>query len=161
MKKRQLKKRVTQKGVSPLVATVLLIGFVIAVIVLVMLWGKNYIEERALKEGKLSEKKLECESIEVTVVNAYQQGGNAVVVVKNLKDKPIDKFIFRVIGEEAEPQESFEKLNSLEIKEYRLQFTEDIVGRITQLQVIPNLKVAPGVFVPCSSKVVKAKLLRT
>jgi len=40
------KKKFKKKGVSPLVATILLVGFTVALIALIAIWGKRYVEEK-------------------------------------------------------------------------------------------------------------------
>tara|TARA_Y100000310_G_scaffold327446_1_gene393840 strand:- start:20107 stop:20577 length:471 start_codon:yes stop_codon:yes gene_type:complete len=49
-----------KKGVSPLIATVLLVGFVIIIAVLIWLWYGNVIEERAEKEGAKISGEFSC-----------------------------------------------------------------------------------------------------
>ncbi|MBI2663433.1 hypothetical protein HYX15_02780 [Candidatus Woesearchaeota archaeon] len=153
MKKRYfMNVKKNKKAVSSFVATVLLVAFVVALVLLVMLWGRTYILERAAKEGALSEKQLECENLDITVVNAFQQGDNTLVTIKNQKDVLINKFTFRLTGQETDVKESFEALSGLEIKQYTLQLTSDEVKGLDKIDVIPWLKVAPGYFVPCSKK---------
>ena len=52
----QNKTKMKKKGISPLIATILLIGLVVSLVVLTTLWGKQYILEKTNKEGKISEK---------------------------------------------------------------------------------------------------------
>jgi len=141
-----------KKGISPQIATVLLIAFVIAIVVLIILWGKHYIEERAAKQGKLAEKQLECERVQITIVKATRTGGTLSIGIKNLKDIPIGKFTFRIEGEKTEVIESKEKLNGLEVREYQVEFTEDVIKSVDKVDIIPWLKVATGYYVPCSNK---------
>mgnify|MGYP003943950683 CR=1 FL=1 len=65
--KRRAKKR--GKGVSPLIATILLVGFTVSIVALTILWSRGYIEERAEKEEKLSSTKLACEQLKFTVTD--------------------------------------------------------------------------------------------
>jgi len=137
---------------NPSIATVLLIAFAIAIVLLIVLWGKHYIEERAAKQGKLAEKILKCESVQITIVKATRIGGTLFIGIKNLKDLSIGKFTFRIQGEKTGAVESKEKLNGLEIKEYQVEFTEDVIKTVDKVDVIPWLKVATGYYVPCSNK---------
>lgn len=146
-----------KKGQSQQIATVLLVAFVIAILVVVFLWGRNYIQERAEKEGKLAEKQLECESLDIEVVNAYQQGSDVILTLKNTKEREVGKFIFRVIGDETEVVESFDKLESLSIKQYQLEFSE-AVGTPSRINIIPWLKIVRGYYVPCSKKNIEVKI---
>ncbi len=153
---------VKKKGISPLVATVLLIGFVIAIALLVFLWGKGYIEELAEKRGLLAEKQQQCNSIEITAVKAEYttnvgEGVREIgVVLKNKREVTINKFVFRVTGEEnGEAFESYNSLKGLEVKPYLVSFPETGVKSI---DVIPNLQVVPGHYVPCSQQSIKVKV---
>ena len=147
-----------KKGISPQIATVLLVAFVIALLVTVFLWGRNYIQERAEKEGKLAEKQLECENIGFEVVNAYQQGNNIVITLKNEKEREIGKFTFRIIGDEVEVVESYDKLDSLTIRQYLLEFRGDIVIIPKSVSIIPWLSIARGYYVPCSKKSIDVRI---
>jgi len=50
-----------RKGISPLIATVLLIGFAIALGALVMNWGKSYVEEQITATDERYRADQECE----------------------------------------------------------------------------------------------------
>jgi len=149
---------VNKKGITPQIATILLVALVIAILVIVFLWGKRYIEERALKQGKLSEKQLECEQVAITIVSASEIGaGEAKVVLKNLKNKRVDRFVFRANGDVGEAQTIKEVLDGLAVKEYTITFSEK-VGDLKTIEVFPELKVVPRVYVPCSNKMVRANI---
>ncbi|MFH1210470.1 MAG: archaellin/type IV pilin N-terminal domain-containing protein [archaeon] len=151
-----------KRGISPLIATVLLIGFVIALILIVVLWGKNYIEELAAKRGALAQKQQECQIIDVTVKSISQPTGNQItIIVENLKDKPIDKFVFRGLteGDESDVVENFERLAGLEIKSYDITFGMGFgTGGIKKIDIIPELKAGKNKYVPCSDKHVTVKV---
>ncbi|MDD5178622.1 MAG: hypothetical protein PHT54_05090 [Candidatus Nanoarchaeia archaeon] len=143
-----------KKGISPLIATILLIGLVIVVLLIAFVWAKNYVEERAAKEGVLAEKKLECENIGFTVTGAQDSGSSVRLVLKNLKDKDIEKFTFRMEGKKTGLEQNYETLEGLEIKPYQVEYDSSSVSDINKVGVIPWLKVVPGYYVPCSGKVV-------
>lgn len=153
-------KKIGKKGISPMIATILLIGFVIAIILLVLLWGKNYIEELAEKRGLLAEKQQECTKIDLEVPKACWRGTTAEVVIKNKANVPIHKFVFRAVGAVGEPVEKYGtqwKLGGLETKSYDLEFSSD-VGVISNIDIIPHLRVALGHYVPCSKQTVRVRL---
>ena len=151
------KLRLNKKGISEQIATVLLIGFVIALLAFVILWGKNYIQEKAEKQGKLAEKQLECENIQFEVVNSYKQSDEIVVTLKNAKSKAIEKFTFRV-GTQGFASNSFDRLDSLSIRQYVVKPAENIEN-IDSIDIIPWLRVAKGYYVPCSAKHIEAFVL--
>lgn len=147
-----------KRGESQQIATILLVAFVITMLIIVFLWGRNYIQEKIEKEGKLAEKQLECESIEFEVVNAYYQGSRIISTLKNEKERGIDKFTFRIIGNEVEAIESYSKLDNLTIKQYELRFQEEKIGIPAGINIIPWLKVARGYYIPCSKKNIEVKI---
>ena len=63
----------TRKGISPLIATVLLIGFTVALAAVLMTWGLDYIRDTTEKVGSQTEQYLQCSSsdfaFEITKVN--------------------------------------------------------------------------------------------
>jgi hypothetical protein len=148
-----------KKSISPLVATILLIGLVIAIALLVILWGRGYIEELAQKRGLLAEKQQQCNNVEITAVKAECTGGNCTIVLKNKRETKVNKFIFRITGQETgEAFESSKSLNSLEVKQYDFQFPEDAIKNAKSIDVIPHLQVVPGHYVPCSQQSIKVKV---
>ena len=151
----------SRQGISPLIATVLLIGLTVTVALTVILWGRSYIQERAAKEGALSEKQLTCKMISFTATQSYQQSGEVHLVLKNKEDISIDKFTFRIEGSAAEPKERYDTLPSLATKEYILSFTEDELQNIDQVFIVPWLRVASGVYVPCSDQHLTVNILST
>ncbi|MEM4245399.1 MAG: archaellin/type IV pilin N-terminal domain-containing protein [Candidatus Nanoarchaeia archaeon] len=149
--------RIPKRGISPLIATVLLIGFVIALLLLIMLWGKNYIEELAAKRGALAQKQQECQLVGITVKSLSFQDTTATLVIENTKDKQIDKFIFRSMkenGDSIEVMESFNKLGGLEVNQYEVPFTKSGAEKV---DVIPSLKAGKNKYVPCSEQHVTVK----
>ncbi len=61
-------KKLNKKGISPLIATVLLIGLVIAIIATIMLWSRSIIKEEIEKRAQIATGKLAClTEIEIAV----------------------------------------------------------------------------------------------
>lgn len=148
-----------RRAVSHQVATILLVGFTVALAIIAFLWMRNYLEERAAKEGKLSEKQLECGNLQIEVTNTYQKGSYAFITIKNLKDSDIGKFTFRLIGtKRVEPREDLTRLKGFEIAEYSVLFDQSGGNSIEKIDTIPWIKVARDVYVPCSSKVVSSRV---
>lgn len=156
-------KKIGKKGISPMIATVLLIGFVISIILLVLLWGKGYIEELAEKRGILAEKQQECTNIQLEVPKACWSGHNITeIVIRNKANIPIHKFVFRAVGAKGEPVEVTGGLGGLETKSYTDDEFPDLgtfdVDPITNVDIIPHLKVALGHYVPCSKQMIRVRL---
>lgn len=105
------KKRVpmNKRGVSPLVATLILIMFSIALGALVMNWGKAYIEERAEFVTGAKASPLSCDNIELDVikvggvtqacVNAAK--GTLRLDLENGVGSAIDNIQLRIVGSQS------------------------------------------------------------
>lgn len=141
-----------KRGMSQTVANILLVGLVIALLVLVFLWGKHYMQEKAAKEGKLSESKLKCQNIDFRVNNAYQKASEAYITIENKGNFRVSRFTFRLYREDIGPKESLEKLGEFEIRQYVIPFAEDELKKLDKIEVIPWVQVIRGYSIPCSEK---------
>lgn len=140
-----------KRGISPLVATVLLVGFVVAVALIVFLWGRNFLQEKAEKEGALGQAQIECNSVEIEIKDI----GAAENSVVNVGSTTIDGFIIRRGGTGANVVIE-KKIDPLVVsantadKNYDLDSGDEITPAI-----LPAGAGAP--LVPCTSK---AKTIR-
>lgn len=156
-----------KKGISPLLATVLLIGFTVALVGLLILWGRSYVEERAAKEDALAQAKLQCQNLKFSVVDTDATGypNRIEVVIKNEGNKKIDGFMFRVVGDtgSAPAFEHTKAVSGLDQETYIIATSskEAEIGDISDgiISVLPRIKVASGVYVPCSDKEKEARIL--
>jgi len=86
-----------KRGISPLIATVLLIGFTIVIAALVMIWGSNLVKERAEKIGAKSEAQISCAAkIEIDLKQAECSNSKIKVAVENKGTDSIDGFRARI-----------------------------------------------------------------
>ena len=90
-----------KRGISPLIASVLLVAFVILIGSIVIFWGRSFIKERAQKEGELAEKQLKCENVEIEIKNAKKIERN--IEIENKGNTAIDGFILRVVSGGTSP----------------------------------------------------------
>jgi len=95
----------SKKGISPLIATVLLIGFTIVLAALVMRWGTQLFEGTAETQECLSLARIDCTGLEFSLSATTWEGdgsdGEAApnspcinLTVRNNGAKAIDRFIF-------------------------------------------------------------------
>lgn len=155
------KKILSKKGMDEKIATILLVGFVIVLLLIAFLWVKSFVKSRASKEIQLSEKQFECKDIAITVTDVTKaEAENALwITVENKKDVKIEKITFRLVGDEqAKIIDSYDALNSIEIKKYELDIN-NIGFTIANVDIIPWIKVARNNFVPCSQQHVLATVL--
>lgn len=80
------------KGVSPLIATVILIGFVVIIIAIIILWGKDYLQEKAEKSSALEEAARDCLSVDISVETITGKDG---FLIYNDGNIPFDGLIIR------------------------------------------------------------------
>ena len=57
-----------KRGISPLIATVLLIAFAVALGAVVMNWGKNYVQDTAISAQKSGQAKQKCTSTNIEFI---------------------------------------------------------------------------------------------
>jgi len=82
-----------RKGISPLIATVLLIAFAVSIGTMIMNWGKD-----AVAVGDCSETKLEVQIINDKPLFCYDTLNNKVnVMIKNVGSTDVDRLKMRVI----------------------------------------------------------------
>jgi len=144
-----------KKGVSPLIATVLLIGFTVAIGVMVYLWYGNIVKEQAEKQSALSEIRSDCSTgVSISVSDACLSGNDILkVTVKNEKDLLIHGIRVRLNGGISELKTEKESLNGLEEKQISVRYSNE-VGAINNIEVMP-LIVRQGVAGTCSEQLVK------
>ncbi len=80
----------SKRGVSPFVATILLVGFVIVIIIVIWLWSRNIYVEQAQKEGALAQEQIKCNDVKIEV---ERRGGT--IEVRNIGTLPIRGFKLR------------------------------------------------------------------
>ena len=81
-----------KKGLSPLIATVLLIGITISLASLVMVWGQALFKQTTEDTGKSAQAEINCISkVQVDILNASCVGGSAPMnlVVDNKNEEPV------------------------------------------------------------------------
>lgn len=153
-------KKFRKKGISPLIATTMLVGFTVAVVAMVVVWSRGYIEERAAKEEVLANTKLKCENVKFTVEEACQTGDTLDINVKNLASQQIDSWILRIKGDAVEATEQGVAIKGLETKEINLgpnDYDAAAVGIIQTVEVIPAIKAGKGKYVPCTGQMLEVR----
>ncbi len=140
-----------KKGISPLIASVLLIGFVVAVGSTVIFWGRGFIKEKAAKEGALAQKQLECENVlwDVKDVERTRSGGK--IKIENKGNKQIDGFIMRVVEGGTGAEKINQKVEAL--KQDSVSYPFSLASK-AKIDVIPALRPdgSGAPLVPCSGK---------
>lgn len=96
-----------RKGVSPIIATTVLIGFTIAVTSIVLLFGGDILEDVQKKQGINLEKTLQCDSMSFKVMGM----SNGKIQISNDGNEDIHAFLIRYIGKDAESIDSHHRVS--------------------------------------------------
>lgn len=142
-----------RRGVSPLIATVLLIAFAVALGAVVMNWGKSYVEDQAEHAGSKSTNEIKCEiDIDLGVKEirgepkiCYNNGSNASVVVmlENRGSEEIAGVRMTLIGDNEEVWST--DLNDSEIpaggiKRFVQNYSWSSIGDIDVVEFTPKIQ---------------------
>ncbi|MFP4112390.1 MAG: archaellin/type IV pilin N-terminal domain-containing protein [Candidatus Woesearchaeota archaeon] len=142
----------SKKGISPLIATVLLIAFAVALGAVVMNWGRTYVEDTAANAEKSSQIKIDC-SLGVKI-NVHDIGGDPqicydedeeefVVYLNNKGSKGLEGIKTTIIG--AENVVNYDQNVSLgvsNVKKFTFSYDTSDNGDIMQVVFTPKINVA-------------------
>jgi len=142
-----------KKGISPLIATVLLIGFVIAIAVLVWIFWGNIIKQQAEKTGAQTLGEFDCASkVEFRIQSVCSGTDTLVFNLQNTGSTTIDKFTVRLKGTNT----ILEELNIAVVEGAAQQITlsyDTSVGTLEEIIIFPVI-IREGAPTTCTEKVV-------
>lgn len=159
----------SKKGVSPLIATVLLIAFAVALGAVVMNWGRGYVEDTANVARERSDTEVKCASdvnLDIVDIDSTPQmcyntsdpgAGNTTVyfIVENKKNTNVEKIEARLIGSSTRVPLTIDltrnsNLTTNQAKLLNFTFTTADKGVPVQVRLTPFIKVG-GQEVACPS----------
>lgn len=155
-----------KRGVQPLIATVLLIGFVLAIIVFIVIWSKGLVREAIDKSANLASGQLTCTtSIDIEVKSAECQSSNQgkiVVDAKNLINQDVPNLRGKVSSDSGTSLSFSGKVLKKFSRDKAILFTYDAleVGTPEFIEVIPMANSDAG-LVTCDDQAVKVKIGNT
>lgn len=155
-----------KKGISPLIATVLVIGFTIVLAAMVMKWGGDLFKTTQEQTAVSSELKIAC-STELTelTIKSFSDG---VIVLDNKNERDIQELVFRLYDESGvltatkatdgtgdsavtsnsprtDPKDPV--LSSFLV----VTFT---VGEASKIEILPKIKLQNGEVKTCSTSII-------
>ena len=143
-----------KKGISPLIATVLIIGFTIALALVIFAWGRTFTETLTKETGEKAEQQLSCSDlVSFEVKKACYKGSDVEFTLENSGDITLDKVTLRISGE----KEAQVDIKELEIglvplgrKTYTAQFDQQSVGSVvTKIELLRPIFTDGGEEVVC------------
>ncbi|MEK6952660.1 MAG: hypothetical protein AABX29_06630 [Nanoarchaeota archaeon] len=156
--------KIKKKGITPLIATLLLLLFVLIIMTVVFLWTRGVQKQVVEKNAELSKKQVECGAVQIEVT------GGDVINIANKGNIKINLIIRELFGSNVRKSEIYDVIepgSSYSLVKSDQECTENdttgVGGRLckqtTQVEIIPALRPegrgAP--LVPCSgaSKTIK------
>ena len=151
----------TKKGVSPLIATILLIAFAVALGSVVMNWGLS------LDLGKSTDK---CRNVEIKIRNidiaevcfgGFGKNGYINFIIDNTGATDINGLAIWIIGDKGTRlfdlgNISIKKNSLLDKKDKEVAYDFSVFGNIKQVQFIPKIKVEQSTEI-CPKNAIKAE----
>ena len=93
-------RHVSKKGISPLIATVLIIGFTVALAAIIINWGTGFVRQTQVTTEQSANLQITCaQDVIFAISDACISGTDLVITVSNDGTQDIDEFIARVSNE--------------------------------------------------------------
>ncbi|MDO8628398.1 MAG: hypothetical protein Q7R56_01430 [Nanoarchaeota archaeon] len=147
---------VNKKGISPLIATVLLIGFTIALAVIVTNWGLNYVKGTTERTSQQTEHALSCINnldFEITDISCEDN----TITIDNKGANAIEALTLRVhAGKDVTPA-TVEGMPAFGVKTYDGIDSNFTLTGSTQIDAIATIKDNEGNNIVCSQVVKERK----
>lgn len=135
-----------KKGVSPLIATVLLVGMVIAAAGIILLFSKNITREITEKSGAQAQLALDCaKNIKINVLGVR---GDAFEV-ENTGNMRIDRFLLRL-----KQDDNIMPIHAPTSVDPGDATLVSFAGQpqFEEASIVPMINVGGNVYVPCSKR---------
>ncbi len=147
-----------KKGLSPLIATVLLIGITISLATLVMVWGQALFKQTTEDTGEFAQGEITCTSrVQVDIISTPCVGvsGTINAVVDNKNEEPISGLIVRLYGDNNQVQTINMPL-STPLDAFNTQVIGadpgGVTGGIYKIEVIPQITLDNGKLKTCGQR---------
>lgn len=155
-----------KRAVSPLIATVLLIAFAVALGAVVMNWGSKYVDQTARDAGQKSSTDIKCvsePSLEIYEINknpklCFNNKTNVIdFVVQNTGSIKVEGIQLNILGNKTQ---KFVEINSSvnigRFQKFNITYDKTTYGEVDSIEFQPKIKVG-GKDILC----VKSSLVKT
>lgn len=154
-------KKTKKRGISPLIATVLLIGFTIALASIIFSWISSFTEERAGKTAEIVKSEVSCAtSIEIGVEKACIDSTGIHFTLENRKNNDIGGFVIRLestINPNVDVIEVDQMLGALEVT--NVDIAPQNLGAPESALIVPELNI-DGKVALCQEKAIEVFITR-
>lgn len=132
--------KIKKKGVSPIVATILLISIVVILALIIFLWARSFVGEKAQKFNSAIDYSCGGEDGVKMEAGFYTQGQTYSLDVKNNGNVPIYGFVVKEFGKGTVISKDISNSGTLNLGEsMTIQLDNIDVQNINELLVIPIL----------------------
>ena len=132
-----------KRGISPLIGTVLLIGFTIVLAALVFRWGGNFFQQQTGETSEEVEQVMTLTGVEIKVLDARSTNPSSgceglQLLIENEVNVPIDSFTIRVTTDQETTTGEIQE-NLPEYYSKWLNVNIDCTGKIEKIEVYPKV----------------------
>lgn len=141
-----------KKGISPLIATVLILGFTVALASVIMTWGTGFVKKMQETTEETAQKQMTCSTdVMLNIRNAQILGNKLRLLIENSGSRNIDKFHVRVYGSGgADITETTTGLDAYGIQSFEVTFDPSKTASIEKIETFPSISFG-GETVVCSN----------
>jgi len=158
-----------KKAISPLIATVLIIGFTIVLAAVVIQWGGQLVAKIQGQTDITSDVSLKCSGLSNLAYSGSVTKDTTIInaVIDNKNDQDIEGFIFRIYKSDSSIETKDTRtvpgigtlLAAFSVGPYAVPYTAPTgTVTLTQLGAIPIVKASDNNLYPCTNTEVKATI---
>ena len=152
--------KLSKKGVSPLISTVLLIAFAVALGAIVMNWGSVYVKGQTTNTETSSDRDITCSmdvALEIIQIDnvykiCYNNASDQVeFIIQNKGRKKIESILVNLVGNISVPNSQMinQTLEVGYVAKMNVSYDDAVHGVLKKAMYIPKVSVG-GVTVTCS-----------
>ena len=132
-----------KRGISPLIATVLIICMTVLIGVIIMAWSGVFTKGLLSSADAERDKLMVCNSeVSLNIRNACIDGANINLMIENAGTKAVRGIIARVIGNSGGYQEDKEVLISEGgLGSAVVAYTPEAIGNFKQIEILPRVDI--------------------
>ena len=128
-----------KRGISPLIATVLIIGFTIVLAAIIFIWLSGSVEKIIISQEE-AEKELSCTDIKLDIKKACVENSYISLLIENTGAKDIKAELFRLKGDlNTNIAKKEEIISSFGTKNFNFVYNPFILGNLNKIELFPTI----------------------
>ncbi|HLD03082.1 MAG TPA: archaellin/type IV pilin N-terminal domain-containing protein [Candidatus Nanoarchaeia archaeon] len=136
---------------SPLIATILLVAFVVILAAIIFVFARDYTENLISKDRSLS--RISCATDIGFSVDSAMLGANSISLTMTNLGGTIGGWVFRVIGSNGVDVAIInEGLDEGASKEMSFVYDSSFTGDVSSVEIYPRVQVVKGAYETCQEK---------